>query len=44
MVIPADAYAPLGQSWDSFFLDGPTVSDDFLPERASQHQPERKAL
>jgi antitoxin VapB len=41
MVIPADAYAALGQSWDSFFLDGPTVSDDFLPERASQHQPER---
>lgn len=36
--------APLGQSWDSFFLDGPTVSDDFMTERASQHQPEREAL
>ena len=36
--------APLGQSWDSFFLDGPTVSEDFLPERATQHQPEREAL
>lgn len=36
--------APLGQSWDSFFLDGPRVSDDFLPERASQDQPEREAL
>ena len=36
--------APLGQSWDSFFLGGPRVSDDFLPERASQHQPEREAL
>jgi antitoxin VapB len=36
--------APLGQSWDSFFLDGPTVSEDFLPERASQHQPEREVL
>ncbi len=36
--------APIGQSWDSFFLDGPTVSEDFLPERASQHQPEREAL
>lgn len=36
--------APLGQTWDSFFLDGPRVSDDFLPERASQHQPERDAL
>ena len=36
--------SPIGQSWDSFFLDGPTVSDDFLPERATQHQPEREAL
>jgi antitoxin VapB len=36
--------APVGQTWDSFFLDGPTVSDDFLPERATQHQPEREAL
>ena len=36
--------APLGQSWDSFFLDGPQVSEDFLPERATQHQPEREAL
>jgi antitoxin VapB len=32
---------PLGQTWGSFFLVGPTVSDDFLPERASQHQPEQ---
>jgi len=36
--------APVGQSWDSFFLGSPTVSDDFLPERASQQQPERDAL
>lgn len=36
--------APLGQSWDSFFLDGPTVSDDFLPERASQVADEREPL
>jgi antitoxin VapB len=36
--------APLGQSWDSFFLGGPKVSDDFLPERATQHQPERETL
>ena len=36
--------APLGQTWDSFFLGGPGVSDDFLPERASQQQPERAAL
>jgi len=36
--------APLGQSWDSFFLGGPPVSDDFLPERADQQQPEREPL
>jgi antitoxin VapB len=36
--------APLGQTWDSFFLGGPKVSDDFLPERASQHQSDREAL
>jgi antitoxin VapB len=33
--------APLGRSWDSFFLDGPTVSQDFLVDRASQEQAER---
>jgi len=36
--------APLGQSWDSFFLDGPVVSDDFMPERASQTQQERETF
>jgi antitoxin VapB len=36
--------APIGQTWDSFFLDGPRVSDDLLSERASQEQPEREAL
>ena len=36
--------APIGQTWDSFFLGGPPVSDDFLPERASQQQPERDSL
>ena len=36
--------SPLGQTWDSFFRGGPTVSDDFLPERATQQQPEREAL
>ena len=36
--------SPIGQTWDSFFMDGPTVSDDFLPERATQHQAEREAL
>jgi len=36
--------APLGQTWDSFFLSGPEVADDFMDERASQTQPEREAL
>ena len=36
--------APLDSTWDSFFLGGPQVSDDFLSERASQEQPEREAL
>ena len=36
--------APIGKTWDSFFLDGPRVSDDFLSERASQQQAEREAL
>lgn len=35
---------PIGQSWDSFFFGGPQVSEDFLPERAKQHQSEREAL
>ena len=36
--------APVGQTWDRFFLNGPAVSDDFLLERARQHQPERETL
>ena len=36
--------APIGQTWDSFFLEGPKVSEDFLSERATQHQPAREAL
>lgn len=36
--------APLGQTWDSFFLGGPSVSDDFLSESANQNQSEREAL
>lgn len=36
--------APLGGSWDSFFLDGPSVSADWLPERASQEQADRDAF
>lgn len=35
--------APLESSWDSFFHDGQTVSDDFLQERAPQ-QTTRESL
>ncbi len=41
---PERVIAPIDQVWDSFFLDGPTVSDDFVPERASQEQPDRERL
>jgi antitoxin VapB len=36
--------SPVGQKWDSFFLDGPKVSDDFMSERGTQTQAEREAL
>lgn len=36
--------APLGQSWDSFFLNGAVVSEDFMAERASQEQSARESL
>jgi antitoxin VapB len=36
--------APLGQTWDSFFLDGQKVADDFMETRASQDQPARDGL
>ncbi len=36
--------APLDSSWDSFFLSSESVSDDFLPERASQPQAERETF
>lgn len=36
--------SPVGQAWDSFFLDGPTVSDDFMQQRASQDQANREPL
>ena len=35
--------APLGQTWDSFFLDGAQAADDFLEVRASQEQSDREA-
>ena len=36
--------APVGHSWDSFFIDSPQVADDFMETRASQEQQEREAL
>lgn len=36
--------APLDQVWDSFFLNSPLPSEDFLPERATQAQGEREAF
>lgn len=36
---------PSGSEWDSFFAeDAPRVSDDFLPEGATQEQPPREGL
>lgn len=36
--------APVENTWDSFFMNGAQVSDDFIPGRASQQQSEREAL
>ena len=36
--------APVGRSWNSFFIDGPATSEDFLGERPSQEQGEREAF
>ncbi len=36
--------APVGQTWDSFFLGQHTVTDDFMEERDAGEQPEREAL
>jgi antitoxin VapB len=36
--------APVGQTWDSFFQNGPAVSEDFMPERPPQHQADRESL
>ena len=36
--------APLDAAWDSFFLSAPSVSDDFLSERASQLQDKRESF
>jgi antitoxin VapB len=36
--------SPVGQTWDSFFLDGTTVSEDFMEERTPQNQSDREVL
>lgn len=36
--------APADSAWDSFFIDGPAVSDDFMSERACQQQDERDSF
>jgi antitoxin VapB len=34
--------APVGQTWNSFFLGQEPLGDDFMSERASQQQPARE--
>ena len=36
--------APANAIWDSFFINGPTTSDDFMMERANQQQCERDSF
>jgi antitoxin VapB len=36
--------SPLSESWDSFFLRVPAVSQDFMETRATQEQSTREAL
>ncbi len=36
--------SPVGHTWDSFFMNGPQASDDFMAERATQEQAEREAF
>lgn len=36
--------APAGHAWDSFFVDGGRVTDDFIVERADQIQSERDSF
>jgi antitoxin VapB len=35
---------PLENTWDNFFQNGPTVSDDFLNDRGIQKPSERESL
>ena len=36
--------APVENTWDSFFMNDPQVSDDFMNERAGHEEGEREAL
>jgi len=36
--------APAGHAWDSFFVDGGSVTEDFMAERADQLQSARESL
>lgn len=36
--------APADSVWDSFFLGGPAVSEDFINARATQQQSDRESL
>ncbi len=36
--------SPVDSTWDSFFLSGERVTDDYMTERASQEQTEREAF
>lgn len=36
--------SPVENSWDSFFLNGPQASEDFLPSRASQRRTKRRGI
>lgn len=36
--------APVENTWDSFFMNGPKTSDDFLADRTRQQQHKREAF
>ena len=35
---------PIENTWDNFFLNGPTVSEDFISERGLQKPVERESM
>ncbi len=36
--------SPVANTWDSFFLQGTPITDDFMTERANQEQQERESF